>query len=140
MQSAASSERGRNEIHDGGVSPAKWNAHAGAGAARRSAPDSRSTVRYALHIPVNVQWIDKRGLPRETSGCTRDVGPKGAYVLASVCPPAGAAIKLTMFLPVPGGSGRPVEVETRGRVLKVDSANDAGCCSGFSVYNERVTL
>jgi hypothetical protein len=102
--------------------------------------DARLTVRYPLHLPVSFHWVDEQGLPREWHGCTRDIGPKGAYILASLCPAVAATIRMVLHLPVPAENGRVIEVETKGRVLRVDLEHDSGCCSGFSVFNERVTL
>jgi hypothetical protein len=102
--------------------------------------DARVTVRYPLHLPVSFHWVDEQGLPRESHGCTRDIGPKGAYVLAALCPAVAAVIRMVLHLPVPAENGRVIEVETKGRVLRVDIAHDSECCSGFSVFNERVTL
>jgi PilZ domain len=84
-------------------------------------------------------WSDKNGVPRESRGCTRDISPKGAYVIAAHCPPLGASVAMTFYLPSLTGESQTVHVQARSRVLRVDSSGP-GRVMGFSVENERTTL
>jgi len=105
-----------------------------------TANEHRSTVRYSLHAPVSFSWIDERGARLEAYGCTRDLGPKGTYVIASQCPPRGASVSMNIFLPVRSGTCSVQRVGVEGQVLKVDTADGRGRCSGFAVRHERVVL
>jgi hypothetical protein len=79
------------------------------------------------------------GVSQQSRGRTRDISPKGAYVIADRCPPAGAFVAMSYSLPSLTGESQPVQVQARSRVLRVDSGA-GGRCAGFSVENERTTL
>jgi hypothetical protein len=101
--------------------------------------DARRTVRYEIETRVIFSWSDTFGRPRESYGNTRDVSPKGAYVVSACCPPLGTPVKMCFFLPTLTGDPRIVQVQAQGRVLRIDAAG-AKSRSGFSVKNERTEL
>jgi hypothetical protein len=92
----------------------------------------RRAVRYALETEVVFGWSDNDGLSRESRGFTRDISPRGAYVIATHCPPLGASVAMSFYLPILTGGSQTVQVQAQSRVLRVDSRG-AGGCSGFSV-------
>ena len=49
-------------------------------------------------------------------GETRDISPKGAYVLTSRCPPRGAIVAVIIYLPMLEGEDRILSIEAEGRV------------------------
>jgi hypothetical protein len=99
----------------------------------------RAALRYALRAEVAFSWIAKDGTLEKAQGCTRDIGPGGAYVFATALPPIGAALNMSICLPQLAGDGRAPSVEVKGRVLRVDRGGGAKN-SGFSVRTERATL
>lgn len=113
--------------------------HAGRDSSIGSAIDLRAAVRYALEARVVFSWTDEQGVSQKGVGWTRDISPKGVYVVASGCPPRSADVALTVELPVSGRQSRALSLETQGRVLRVDHRRE-GSGSGFSVKHERVSL
>ncbi len=101
--------------------------------------DPRRAVRYTLETQVVFSWSDAGGLPRESRGCTRDISPKGAYIIAASCPPLGAMLAMSFYLPTLTGESTGVQVQAQSRVLRIDSSS-AGRSAGFSVENVRTTL
>jgi hypothetical protein len=101
--------------------------------------DPRRAVRYTLETQVVFSWSDINGLPRESSGCTRDISPKGAYIISACCPPLGTSLTMSFCLPTLTGESKGVQVQTQNRVLRIDSGG-AGRSAGFSVENVRTTL
>jgi len=104
-----------------------------------SAKDLRAAVRYALEARVVFSWTDEQGVSQKGVGWTRDISPKGVYVVSSGCPPRSTAVALSVQLPVSDQQSRALSLETQGRVLRVDQRRD-GRGSGFSVKHERVSL
>jgi PilZ domain len=99
----------------------------------------RSAVRYALRAEVIFGWTAPDGAAQEARGCTRDISPGGAYVLASALPSPGQLVHMSIYLPTFPGEAQVPCVDVKGRVLRVDRAGVA-VESGFSVRNESVTL
>jgi hypothetical protein len=119
-----------------GQSPTTQNLpHRASGATTRP----RSALRYALEAQVVFSWSGNDGLPRESRGHTRDISPKGAYVITTQCPPLGASVAMTFYLPSLTEKSQAVYVQAQARVLRVDSGR-AGSAAGFSVENDRTTL
>jgi hypothetical protein len=110
--------------------------------ARSIAPNVRATLRYALHTEVEFSWTGVDGAPKDGRGETRDVSQKGSFVVASSYPPKGTAVRVVITLPPALENGKPLRMETRGRVVRVELAHgprETGGC-GFAVSNEQVTL
>ena len=101
--------------------------------------DLRRALRYTLETQVVFSWSEAGGVPRESRGCTRDISPKGAYIIAACCPPVGALLTMSFHLPTLAGQSQDVQVQARSRVLRIDSIGQ-GRCAGFSVENVRTTL
>jgi hypothetical protein len=99
----------------------------------------RRAVRYTLETQVVFSWSEIGGLPRESRGCTRDISPKGAYVIAACCPPLGTTLAMSFDLPALMGESQAVHVQVHSRVTRIDPEG-AGRCAGFSVENVRTTL
>lgn len=101
--------------------------------------DPRRAVRYTLETQVVFSWSDIGGFPRESRGRTRDISPKGAYIIAACCPPLGALLVMSFYLPTLAGEPKGVQVQAQSRVLRIDSGS-AGRSAGFSVENVPSTL
>jgi hypothetical protein len=108
--------------------------------------ERRLALRYALHARVVFAWDDAAGLRHESRGHTRDVGQKGAFVLAPECPARGTPVSLSIFLPVMGTETRVLRLEVEGRVLRSgssanpDSSSGSAPLAGFAVSHQRLNL
>jgi hypothetical protein len=107
-----------------------------------NASDRRSALRHALHARAVFAWDDANGERRESRGHTRDVGQRGAFVLTEQCPPRGACVSLSIFLPVVGPETRVMRMEVEARVLRSEATAEKGTIgpSGFAVSHQRVNL
>jgi len=105
----------------------------------KAAQDVRRAIRYALHAKVIFAWLDERGHRHAASGCTRDISIKGAYVVATECPPRGTFLSMSVYLPAQPDE-RSIRVKAEGQVMRVDPAGQTDSQSGFSVHNKRVLL
>lgn len=101
--------------------------------------DPRRAVRYSLETQVIFSWSDVGDLVRQSRGYTRDISPKGAYVVADCCPPSGTSLTMSFYLPTLMGELQPVQVQVQCRVSRIDSAGP-GRRAGFSVENVRTRL
>jgi hypothetical protein len=109
--------------------------------------ERRVALRYALHARVIFAWDDASGRRRESRGHTRDVGQRGAFVLAPECPARGETVSLSIFLPVIGAETKVLRLEVEGRVLRsssgpvtLESPTNSVGLAGFAVSHQRVNL
>ena len=115
-------------------------------AAATQAGERRLALRYALHARVVFAWDDSKGQKRESRGHTRDLGQKGAFVIAQECPARDARVSLSIFLPVTGSEQRVLRLEVEGRVLRSGVGSGSGDAGeppvpiGFAVCHQRVNL
>jgi len=99
--------------------------------------NARSAVRYELWAPVVFTWVDSTGAVQERRGYTRDISPKGAFVVSSACPPRGTSLEMSIYLSVASEHSRDVRIEAQGCVLRVEEETE-GRERGFSVRNHWV--
>ena len=105
----------------------------------RTGTDSRSTVRYVLRAPAVYSWIDCEGVAHESLGYTRDVSPKGIFIVCADSPPETTSLTVSIQLSVLNGDRRgEVRIEAEGKVLRVEIGDASGNEGGFSVKNYRV--
>ena len=102
--------------------------------------DRRSGLRYALHARVVFGWRDAGGQQRESRGHTRDVAQKGTFIVALECPPKGAAVKLSIFLPVTAGEKKMVRMDADGSVMRAERPVGQPYLNGFAVSHARMNL
>ncbi len=107
-------------------------------AKRSEGVNTRSAVRYSLSARAVFTWRDSSGNLQEDSGLTRNVSPKGTYILSSRCPVNGSALSISIFLPPMGSESRTLCIETEGQVVRTDSLMDGSV--GFAVSSHRVNL
>lgn len=111
-----------------------------AGSHGREGRDARATVRYSLDAHVDFSWKDRGGAARREFGSTRDISHRGAFILAPVCPSAGASVLLKIRLPTLLGETRRLRMDTEGRVLRVEPAGNGQGGAGFAVASDRTAL
>ncbi|HKW62505.1 MAG TPA: hypothetical protein VJN89_08180 [Candidatus Acidoferrum sp.] len=100
---------------------------------------SRSVIRFPLVARTVFWWVDS-GVTKRSEGRTRDISEKGAFVLASLCPPQGIEIGFNVFLPPLYGSEQKTRVEANGRVVRVELAEGYKECEGFAILIEHIVL
>lgn len=102
--------------------------------------DRRAGIRYALHARVVFGWRDAAGQQKESRGHTRDVAQKGTFVVSPDCPPKGAAVTLSIFLPVTAGEKRMLRMDADGRVMRAERPAGQPFLNGFAVSHKRMNL
>jgi hypothetical protein len=84
-------------------------------------------------------WLDS-GVVKRSEGRTRDISERGAFVLASTCPPQGIQIGFKVFLPELSGFESGSRVEADGHVLRVEWAQGYEECGGFAILMEHMLM
>lgn len=107
-------------------------------AKRSEGVNMRSAVRYSLSARAVFTWRDSSGNLQESSGITRNVSQKGAYILAARYPASGSPLSMSIFLPPLGSETRTLCIETEGQVVRTDAAVEGSV--GFAVSSHRVNL
>ena len=102
--------------------------------------ERRAAIRYVVSLNVALRWTDPQGLPRKAEGRTRDVSPKGAYVLASDGPPRHAKVQIEFELSPEARGPQALRLEGQGSVLRVEPANSQTEHSGFAVQLRRTRV
>jgi len=101
--------------------------------------ERRNAIRYVVGLKVAFRWTDPQGLPRQAEGQTRDVSPKGTYVLAASCPPRAAKVQIEFELS-PEAHGPQALLEGQGSVLRAEPANSRAENQGFAVQLRRTRV
>ena len=99
----------------------------------------RKTVRYAVEVPAIFTWVDQTGTQQRMRGSTLNVSSKGAFIVAPVCPPVGATIRLELFLDLLREALRRVWSVAQARVVRLEQSG-TGRMSGFAAATMRFTL
>lgn len=102
--------------------------------------EHRTAIRYAVSLNVAFRWTDPHGLPRQAEGRTRNVSPKGTYVLAADCPPRHAKVQIEFELSPEARGPQALRLEGQGSVLRVEPANGRAEHSGFAVQLRRTRV
>ena len=102
--------------------------------------ERRNAIRYVVGLKVAFRWTDPQGLPRQAEGRTRDVSPKGTYVLAASCPPRQAKVQIEFELSPEARGPQALRLEGQGSVLRVEPANGRAEHSGFAVQLRRTRV
>jgi hypothetical protein len=100
---------------------------------------TRKAMRFPLEALTVFWWLDS-GVVKRSEGRTRDISEKGAFVVASMCPPQGIQIGFKVFLPALSGFERRTRVEADGHVLRVERAQGHEECEGFAILIEHMLM
>lgn len=100
---------------------------------------TRKFIRFPLDARTVFWWVDS-GVTKRSEGRTRDISEKGAFVLASICPPQGIQIGFNVFLPPLSGFEERTRVEANGHVLRVEQVQEHEECEGFAILIEHILL
>jgi hypothetical protein len=105
-----------------------------------TAMERRLSLRYPLRAEAIFAWDDEYGRHRERHGHTRDVGRKGAFIFAAECPPSGAVVALSVFLPASSGEAGALRIEAQGCVVRAEAEGEVETRPGFAVSHQSVNL
>ena len=100
---------------------------------------TRKAIRFPLEALTVFWWLDS-GVVKRSEGRTRDISEKGAFVLASTCPPQGIQIGFKVFLPEVSGFECRTRVEADGHVLRVERAQGHEECEGFAILMKHLLI
>ena len=93
----------------------------------------RMTLRFPVQTAVTFWWTDGNGKPLQGEGRSRDISEHGAFVLAPICPPVGASVKLKIVLEgIPFEIG-PVPIDVKGEVRRVEQSTAESDTGGFAI-------
>jgi hypothetical protein len=103
-------------------------------------PEVRREIRYPLRARTAFLWVGRDGVHHDASGCSRDISEHGAYILAKMCPPVNAMMRMVIRFPHRRDPARSRWIEMDGRVVRVDLllTNKPGW--GFAVASTRSAL
>ncbi|HLE36318.1 MAG TPA: PilZ domain-containing protein [Candidatus Acidoferrales bacterium] len=96
--------------------------------------ERRQAVRFPLHLAVGFFWKDEQGVRRGGDGRSRDLSTHGVYVRSGVSPEVGANLDLSILLPKLPRSVRVLEMQAKGRVVRVEGT------LGFAVKAHKLKL
>jgi hypothetical protein len=99
----------------------------------------RAAERFQLRLPVNFSW-PLRGQKTQTSeGLTRDISSRGLFVSARNGPRIGASLRFEFNL-TPDDASSAVQVEGKGRVVRVEHGALKHRITGFAIRNLSFTV
>jgi len=97
--------------------------------------DLRAVERFAVNLPVVLNWRAAGRPDRSIRGVTRDISTRGMFVLADTRPFQGELLDFEIDLAFDESSPL-VLVEGEGRVVRVEGqSTPAAHRSGFAVHN-----
>jgi hypothetical protein len=94
---------------------------------------ARTTIRYPLEASVVFWWKNENGVSKQEQGWGRDASDRGAFVVSTVCPPVGTAIRLRISMEGFPGEAAALRIDVKGRVLRVERSEASGGNGGFAV-------
>jgi hypothetical protein len=97
-------------------------------------PEKRSTRRFALRLPVSVNYSDDG--EQQKSAQTRDVSARGICFYLDSPIQAGAPIEFTLTLPPEITLTESIHVRCKGKVVRVDDAGTDGKVAVAGVIEE----
>jgi len=100
---------------------------------------TRKAIRFPLEAPISFWWMES-GVVKRSEGKTRDVSERGAFVLASTCPPPGIQIGFKLYLPALPGSEHKTRLEADGQVIRVKQLRGRKECEGFAILTQHMIL
>lgn len=95
--------------------------------------ERRSAIRYLVTLKVEFRWTDSHGVPRLGQGVTRDISPRGTYVLASNCPPRDTKVQIEFELSPEAHELPALQIGAEGSVLRAKPTTSRAGRQGFAV-------
>jgi PilZ domain len=100
----------------------------------------RRAMRFPVDAPVVFWWHDAIGKRQQGEGRSYDVSELGAFVLASLCPPAGAQVNLKISIAAVTDAPRSLRMQVHGRVLRVEHVGTGQGRDGFAILSDRAVF
>jgi hypothetical protein len=103
--------------------------------------ERRKHLRYQLDLPAIFSWESSQRTRLQGEGITRDIGPFGAFVFTSACPPpVESTIKIEVLLPPLTGAKATIRIKGEARVVRVEPKREKGVTGGFAVLSDGFNL
>jgi PilZ domain len=83
-------------------------------------PTVRREIRFPLRAHAAFAWVGRDGLHHDASGYSRDISEHGAYILAKMCPPVRAMIRLVIRFRYRQDPALSRWIEMDARVVRVE--------------------
>jgi hypothetical protein len=96
--------------------------------------EKRSTRRFALRLPVSVNYSEAGA--QEKGAQTRDVSARGICFFVDSAIESGAAIEFTLTLPPEITLTESIHVRCKGKVVRVDGADEESKVAVAAVIDE----
>lgn len=97
-------------------------------------------MRFPMDARVVFWWKDAIGKRQQGEGRTYDVSELGAFVLASLCPPAGAQVSVKISIEAVPDVARSLRMQVEGRVLRVEQVGTGQGRDGFAILSDRAVF
>jgi len=103
--------------------------------------ERRKHLRYQLDFPAIFSWESSQRSRLQGEGITRDIGPFGAFIFTSTCPPpVESTIQIEVLLPPLPGAKTTIRIKGGARVLRVEPRREKGVTGGFAVLSDGFNL
>ena len=94
----------------------------------------RAVERFAVSLPVSLNWQATGKQGRQERAFTRDISTRGMFVFARTGPSKGRRLEFEIDLELDGYSPL-MQVKGEGRVVRVERPAPESGLSGFAVVN-----
>ena len=94
----------------------------------------RAVERFAISLPVSLNWQVAGKLGRQERGFTRDVSTRGMFVFARTGPTRGRLLEFEIDLALDVYSPL-LQVKGEGRIVRIERPAAGSDLSGFAVVN-----
>lgn len=95
--------------------------------------ERRRQIRHELSARAVFSWEVPEQERIEREGVTRDISESGAFIVTTSCPPAGASVRVELFLPPLRGTVATVRLRAEMHVIRIEQAPPGDQQSGFAV-------
>jgi hypothetical protein len=101
---------------------------------KREPREFRAVERFAVRLPVFLNWRGAEEQECRAEGFTRDISTRGMFVVTNNVPPEGRVLQFEIDLAF--DEGAPLtQVEGQGRVVRVERASSNSVAIGLAVSN-----
>jgi len=96
--------------------------------------ERRKNVRYQLSANAVFTWKGAGRASLRAEGLTRDIGPLGAFITCSSCPPVATAVQVDIFIFLSGSQSAvpSLRIRAEAEVVRIDYT-ETHAISGFCV-------
>ncbi len=102
--------------------------------------ERRGCTRYRLSCQVRFSWANAQQQRFHGRGITRDISARGAFIFATVCPPAEVPVRVKIVTPPDQTDAPTIRLKGDAQVLRVEQAPGGQGQSGFAVVTKGFAL